>query len=226
MHVPYDEDLGVHPQSEGFTQHRVWDFAGTAPDQYPLMLHFPYFQLYRQQVVKQADLVLAMQLCGESFTAEQKRRNVDYYEPLTVRDLAYDYAAEALLMDLRDLHHNTAGGLHMASLAGGWSALVAGFGGMRDQGGLLSFAPGLPEGLDRLAFRIVRGDGVLCVEVLPQQVTYELKRSQAPLVVRHQDEDLELQPGEPVVRPLERRVEATPAPYQPAGRAPFRRRRD
>jgi alpha,alpha-trehalose phosphorylase len=245
MHVPYDEALGVHPQSEGFTAHAPWDFAATGAEEYPLMLHHPYFQLYRSQVIKQADLVLAMQMCPEAFTDEQKRRNVDYYEPLTVRDsslssatqavlaaevgylgLAYDYAAEALLMDLRDLHHNTAGGLHMASLAGGWSALVAGFGGMRDEAGLLSFAPGLPEGLDRLAFRIVRGDGVLCVEVLPQQVTYELKRSAAPLVVRHQGEDLELQPGEPVVRPLERRVEATPAPYQPAGRAPFRRRRD
>jgi alpha,alpha-trehalose phosphorylase len=245
MHVPFDEELGVHPQSEGFTKHSSWDFAGTGADQYPLMLHFPYFQLYRHQVVKQADLLLAMQLCGEAFTPEQKRRNVDYYEPLTVRDsslssatqavlaaevgylsLAYDYAAEALLMDLRDLHHNTAGGLHMASLAGGWTALVSGFGGMRDEGGRLSFSPGLPEGLDRLAFRIVRGDGVLCVEVLPQQVTYELKRSEATLVVRHLGEDVELRAGEPVVRPLDRRVEATPAPFQPAGRAPFRRRRD
>jgi alpha,alpha-trehalose phosphorylase len=114
----------------------------------------------------------------------------------------------------------------MASLAGGWTALVSGFGGMRDEGGRLSFSPGLPEGLDRLAFRIVRGDGVLCVEVLPQQVTYELKRSEATLVVRHLGEDVELRAGEPVVRPLDRRVEATPAPFQPAGRAPFRRRRD
>jgi alpha,alpha-trehalose phosphorylase len=242
--VPYDDDLGVHPQSDGFTKHSTWDFARTGADEYPLMLHHPYFQLYRHQVVKQADLVLAMQLCGEAFTLEQKRRNVDYYEPLTVRDsslssatqavlcaevgylaLAYDYAAEAALMDLRDLHHNTAGGLHMASLAGGWTALVSGFGGMRDEAGVLSFFPGLPEGLDRLAFRVVRGDGVLCVEVLPQQVTYELLRSTVPLTIRHGGEELELVPDEPAVRPLERRVEQTPAPFQPAGRAPFRRRR-
>lgn len=244
MYVPYDESLGVHPQSEGFTLHHPWDFAGTAPEQYPLMLHFPYFQLYRHQVVKQADLVLAMQLCGDAFTPEQKRRNVDYYEPLTVRDsslssatqavlaaevgylsLAYDYAAEALLMDLRDLHHNTAGGLHMASLAGGWTALVAGFGGMRDEAGLLSFDPCLPEGLDRLAFRIVRGEGVLLVEVLPDQVTYRLLRSEQALRIRHRGEELEVPAGRPVVRPLARRVEAVPAPFQPQGRAPFHRAR-
>ena len=244
MRVPYDEELGVHQQSDGFTKHAAWDFAATGANEYPLMLHHAYFQLYRSQVVKQADLVLAMQLCGDAFTPEQKRRNVDYYEPLTVRDsslssatqavmaaevgylaLAYDYAAEAALMDLRDLHHNTAGGLHMASLAGGWTALVAGFGGMRDEAGVLSFCPGLPEGLERLAFRLVRGDGVLGVEVLPEQVTYVLLQGTGPLVVRHQDEELSLVAGEAVVRPLARREEATPAPFQPVGRAPFRRSR-
>ncbi|MCY7364489.1 MAG: family 65 glycosyl hydrolase [Frankiaceae bacterium] len=243
MHIPYDERLGVHPQSEGFTDHARWHFADTEPTEYPLMLHFPYFQLYRHQVVKQADLVLAMQLCGEAFTPEQKRRNVDYYEPLTVRDsslssasqavlaaevgyfsLAYDYAAEAALMDLRDLHDNTAGGLHMASLAGGWTALVSGFGGMRDSGGRLSFRPGLPEGIDRLAFRIVRRDGVLLVEVEQHQVTYSLVRGEEPLVVRHEDEDVEVRPGEAVLRPLRRRPDGVPPP-QPAGRAPARRRR-
>jgi trehalose/maltose hydrolase-like predicted phosphorylase len=116
------------------------------------MLHAPYFQLYRRQVIKQADLVLAMHWCPQEFTAEQKARNVDYYERITVRDsslsactqavmcaevghleLAYDYAWEAALVDLRDLHANTRDGLHMASLAGAWSAIVEGFGGLRER---------------------------------------------------------------------------------------------
>ena len=122
MVVPYDERLGVHPQSEGFTDHARWDFEGTGPDQYPLLLHFPYFDLYRKQVVKQADLVLALHLRGDAFTAEEKERNFAYYEALTVRDsslsactqavvaaeighleLAYDYLGEAALVDLADL---------------------------------------------------------------------------------------------------------------------------
>ncbi len=173
MYVPYDDALGVHPQADGFTAHEVWDFEATAPEQYPLLLHFHYFDLYRKQVVKQADLVLALYLRGSAFTLEQKRRDFDYYEPLTVRDSSlsaciqsvmaaevgylarsYDYLREAALMDLDDLERNTRDGLHMASLAGTWIALVAGFGGMRDQDGVLRFRPRLPDQVTRLAFAL------------------------------------------------------------------------
>ena len=135
VHIPYDEELGVHPQCEGFTTLREWDFRDNT--EYPLLLHEPYVRLYPAQVVKQADLVLAMQWQSHAFTAEQKARNVDYYERRTTRDsslsactqavmcaevghleLAHDYAYEAALIDLRDLHHNTGDGLHLASLAG------------------------------------------------------------------------------------------------------------
>jgi alpha,alpha-trehalose phosphorylase len=130
VYVPYDEPLGIHPQAEGFTRYAPWDFTASR-DQKPLMLHAPYFQLYCRQVVKQADLVLAMHWCPESFTAEQKARNVDYYERITVRDsslsactqsvmcaevghpeLAHDYAREAALIDLRDLHGPSAAAAH------------------------------------------------------------------------------------------------------------------
>jgi alpha,alpha-trehalose phosphorylase len=138
--MPYDERLGVHPQAEGFTNHDQWDFRHTRTDQYPLLLHFPYFDLYRKQVVKQADLVLAMYLCGDAFTPEEKLRNFAYYDAITVRDsslsasvqailaaevgaldLAYDYLGEAALIDLDDRERNTRDGLHLASLAGSWT---------------------------------------------------------------------------------------------------------
>ena len=125
-------DAGSPPPADGFTGHEVWDFANTTAEQYPLLLHFPYFDLYRKQVVKQADLVLAMQLRPDAFTQEQKARNFAYYERLTVRDsslsacvqaviaaeighldLAEDYLAEAALMDLDDLEHNTTNGLRI-----------------------------------------------------------------------------------------------------------------
>ncbi len=160
MYIPFDERIGVHPQHDSFTDYARWDFKDTPEDKYPLLLHFPYFQLYRRQVVKQADLVLAMYLRPDAFSAEQKAANFAYYEPLTVRDsslsacvqgviaaevgqldLAHDYLAEAALMDLRDVEHNTSDGLHMASLAGAWLALVAGFGGLRAGHGSLAFCP-------------------------------------------------------------------------------------
>ncbi|HWE28799.1 MAG TPA: glycosyl hydrolase family 65 protein, partial [Polyangia bacterium] len=193
MFIPWDDVLQVHPQSEGFTQHELWNFDRTKADQYPLFLHFPYFDLYRKQVVKQPDLVLALHLRGDAFSAEQKWRDFDYYERITVRDsslsactqavmaaevghlgLALDYLAEAALMDLHDLEHNTRDGLHIASLAGTWIALVAGFGGLRDHGGVLSFSPRLPDGLTQLGFNIMRRGVVLRVQIDSRQASYRL----------------------------------------------------
>ncbi len=96
MLIPYDEELGVHPQAEAFTEHEIWDFDATAPEQYPLLLHFPYFDLYRKQVVKQADLVLALHLRGDVFSDEEKARDFAYYERLTVRDSSLSACTQAV----------------------------------------------------------------------------------------------------------------------------------
>jgi alpha,alpha-trehalose phosphorylase len=236
--VPYDEVLRVHEQSEGFTRHARWDFEQTQERSYPLLLHYPYFDLYRRQVVKQADLVLAMQLRGDAFTPEEKARNFAYYEQITVRDsslsactqavmaaevgcldLAYAYAAEAAFMDLHDLEHNTADGLHIASLAGAWTALVAGFGGMRDHDGLLTFAPRLPPGLTGLAFTIRHRGMRLRVHTDGRAVTYTMTDHGGTMDVLHHGERITMESGRPLTRPV------TPAPvppivHQPAGRAP------
>jgi alpha,alpha-trehalose phosphorylase len=237
MDLPYDERLQVTPQAETFTDHATWNFAHTAPDQYPLFLHFPYFDLYRKQVVKQADLVLAMQLRGDAFSPEQKVRNFAYYEPLTVRDsslsasiqavlaaevgqlqLAYDYLGEAALIDLHDLHHNVQDGLHMASLAGAWTALVGGFGGMRLQNGSLCFAPRLPDALERLAFRLLFRDCRLRVEVTAKEATYQLLDGSL-LKVLHHGEEITISKDKTVTRPIPS-IKAGPRPTQPPGRAP------
>ncbi len=240
--IPRDEELGVHCQSEAFTEHDVWDFEGTAPEQYPLLAHFPYFDLYRKQVLKQADLVLAMHLCGDSFSAEEKARNFAYYERLTVRDsslsastqavmaaevghmqLAYDYLCEAALIDLDDIQHNTRDGMHIASLAGTWLGAVAGFGGMRDHGGVLRFTPRLPDALRRLAFRLCFRGRRLLVEVEHGQATYSLLEGEAIEIVHH-GRRATVEPR----RALSRKINPAPVrepPSQPAGRAPQRRGR-
>jgi len=241
MTIPFDETLGVHPQAEGFTRHQVWDFAGTSAGQYPLMLHFPYFDLYRKQVVKQADLVLAMHLFSGAFTAEQKARNFEYYERLTVRDsslsactqaviaaetghldLAFDYLGEAALMDLHDLEHNTRDGVHIASLAGTWAALVSGFGGFRDLDGTFSFTPRLPQGLIRLAFTLLIRGRRLRVEVTHAEATYTLTDGD-PLEIMHHGQPVSLSAGTPQARPIPAAPSRT-RPSQPPGREPVRRR--
>jgi alpha,alpha-trehalose phosphorylase len=241
MLIPYDDELGVNPQAEEFTEHAAWDFAGTAPEQYPLMLHFPYYDLYRKQVVKQADLVLAMFRRGDAFSPEATARNFEYYEPLTVRDsslsasiqaviaaevghleLAYDYFAEAALLDLGDIHHNTKDGIHLASLAGAWIAAVSGFGGMRDYGGSLRFNPRLAPMLSRLAFRLAFRGRRIKVEVEQRRATYTLMDGD-PLEIMHHDEAVTVAPGDPETRPIPSAPLRDP-PSQPPGRAPTRRR--
>jgi alpha,alpha-trehalose phosphorylase len=240
MLVPYDETLGIHPQAEAFTAHQPWDFARTAPEQYPLLLHIPYFDLYRKQVVKQADLVLALHLRGDAFSEESKARDFAYYEALTVRDsslsactqavvaaevghleLAYDYFGEAALIDLDNLEHNTRDGLHIASLAGAWIVAVAGFGGMRDHDGSLTFAPRLPERLNRLAFRLCFRGRRLKVEVESDQARYSLLEG-GPLELTHHGQTISVFARKPVTRAIPP-PPARDAPRQPPGRAPARR---
>jgi alpha,alpha-trehalose phosphorylase len=239
MYIPFDERLGVHPQHEGFTDYARWDFKNTPEDHYPLLLHYPYFQLYRKQVVKQADLVLAMYMRSEAFTAEEKARNFAYYEPLTVRDsslsactqsvvaaevgqldLAHDYLAEAALMDLRDVEHNTADGVHMASLAGAWMALVAGFGGMRAGSGTLSFNPHLPGGLTELKFRLRYRGRKLKVTIGADRAKYELIDGE-PLALVHHGKEFKL--GKRAASHDIPPVKAGTPPEQPPGRTPYGR---
>jgi alpha,alpha-trehalose phosphorylase len=241
MVIPYDEMMQVHPQTEAFTSHQAWDFEHTPPDNYPLLLHYPYFDLYRKQVVKQADLVLAMFICGDSFTDEEKARNFAYYEPLTVRDsslsagtqaivaaevghleLAYDYFGEAALMDLDDLEHNTRDGIHIASVAGTWIAAVAGFGGMRDHQGELSFKPRLPGALTRMRFRLMFRGRRLLVEVGHHHAHYSLLRGE-PLEIMHYDERVMVNGDEPLRLDIPE-LTPRPAPRQAPGREPTKRR--
>jgi alpha,alpha-trehalose phosphorylase len=243
MSIPYDEDLGVHPQAAGFTRHQVWDFAKTPAGHYPLFLHYPYFDLYRKQVVKQADLVLAMQMRGDHFTAEQKARNFDYYERLTVRDsslsactqaviaaevgqlgLAYDYLGEAALVDLDNLQHNTSDGVHIASLAGTWISLVVGFAGLRYGKEMVGFAPRLPDDITRLAFNILIRGQRLRVEVTHDRARYSIDDGE-PLEIMHHGKPVKLSGGKPQQRSIPK-ITPGPRPTQPPGREPEPRHGD
>jgi alpha,alpha-trehalose phosphorylase len=240
--IPRNEH-GMPEQDRGSTGHARWDFEATAAEKgYPLLLHAPYFDLYRKQVVKQADLVLAMHWCGDSFTREEKAAGFAYYEELTVRDsslsactqavlaaevghldLAYDYLTEAALMDLGDREHNTADGVHVASLAGAWIALVCGFGGMRDHDGRLSFAPRLPSVLSRLSFAVRwRGCKVRVVTTGDTaRYTVEDGPDTALELVHHQT-PFTLSTDEPVELPVPVLEPPGDTPRQPAGRQPLR----
>ncbi|HEY8452819.1 MAG: glycoside hydrolase family 65 protein [Micromonosporaceae bacterium] len=246
MVIPYDEELGVHQQCEGFTRFQEWDFSATKDEHYPLLLTHPYFDLYRKQVIKQADLVLAMHWRGNMFTPEQKKRNFHYYEQRTVRDsslsactqavlaaetgyleLAHDYIGEAALIDLHDSHQNTRDGVHLAALAGSWIALVAGLGGMRDHDGVLSFAPRLPSRISRLEFSLLWRGLRLRVSVRHHEVTYYLREGEhedgSTIELVHHGQPVLVTVGSPVTLPIPEMPDPGPEPRQPPGRAPLRR---
>ena len=217
MYVPYDSDRGIHPQDDSFLEKDVWPFATTPVDHYPLLLHYHPLVIYRHQVIKQADVVLAMFLLGDEFTIEQKRRNFDYYDPLTTGDsslsacvqailaaeigyeeLAEEYFQYALLMDLADVNGNVVDGVHIASTGGVWMALTYGFAGMRDHGGVLRFDPRLPTSWRRLAFPLRFRERTLRVTLESERLQLQLEEGE-PLEVEVRGELVRLLPGSEAV---------------------------
>ena len=135
-------------------------------------------------------------------------------------ELACDYFRESAFMDLRDIAGNTAEGLHIASLAGAWLAAVAGFGGMRDHGDMLTFAPRLPEDLAGLSFRLTYRGRRIRVDLSREKASYHLLEG-SELGLTHHGKRFKLSPGVPEVQsypPLTKRPTVSP----PIGRAALR----
>ncbi|MGI8574991.1 MAG: glycoside hydrolase family 65 protein [Egibacteraceae bacterium] len=216
MHVPYDDERGVIPQDAHFLEREVWDFANTPPQKYPLLLHYHPLVIYRHQVIKQADVILALFLLGNEFTREEKRRNFTYYDPLTTSDSSLSPPVHAivaaqigdlekalshfrltLLMDLADVGTNAAHGVHVAAAGGTWMALTYGFAGLRDFDGQISFDPRLPEEWEHLRFSLTVAGSLFDVELTHDHMRFSV-RSGPGLKIAVRDEDVVLSPEAPV----------------------------
>ncbi|MBW8270493.1 glycoside hydrolase family 65 protein [Caldovatus aquaticus] len=216
MYLPWDERLRIHPQDDSFLDKQRWDFAGTPADHYPLLLHYHPLNLYRAQVIKQADTVLAMFLLNGQFTPEEKKRNFDYYDPITTHDSSLSVCIQAIVaaeigymtkameyfrfaaeMDLSDVGGNMRHGAHIASIGGTWMALTYGFAGMRDGEGRISFRPRLPAEWRLLRFPLTIRGRRLRVEVRHDLTTYRLEAGDA-LTVFHAGEAVTLTVAAPV----------------------------
>jgi len=217
MYVPYDEGMGIHLQDGNFLEREEWDFEGVPAEKYPLLLHFHPLVIYRHQVIKQADVVLAMVLLGDQFAEDQKRRNFDFYDPLTTGDsslsvsvqsiLAFElgriekarnYLHCALMMDLADVGANVQHGCHIASMGGTWMALIYGAAGMRDYGGKISFNPAPGKQMKGLKFSLlVRGCRLkVDLDREARSATYILMEGDE-LEIKHEGRQLRLTKGKP-----------------------------
>jgi alpha,alpha-trehalose phosphorylase len=216
MFLPYDEDLGIHPQDASFLERERWNFETTPSEKYPLLLHFHPLVIYRHQVLKQADVVLAMFLRGQHFSTDQKRRNFDYYDPITTgdsslsacvqsivagevghADLATEYFDQALYLDLANTQGNTADGVHIANAGGVWAGLVYGFAGLVDRGDHLRFHPRLPERWTSMRFRLKRHDSDLTVELDADGATVEVLSGNA-VPIRSEGEIVSVESGDSI----------------------------
>lgn len=220
MYLPFDEQRGIHKQDDSFLDKAPWDFANTPKDHYPLLLHYHPLVIYRHQVLKQADVVLAMYLLDDAFSREQKARNLTYYEPLTTHDStlsscihaiefaevgqlerAYAFFYDTVRMDLDNHHGNTEYGVHIACMAGSLASVVNGFGGLRLRADGPHFHPRLPAQWQQLTFKVHYAGRVIRFSAEGDKASYQLVSGQ-PLTVFHHGQPLALG-AQPVTLPLE-----------------------
>ncbi len=217
MHIPFDRRRGIHPQDANFLEREVWDLGRTPRERFPLLLHYHPLVIYRYQVIKQADIVLAMFLLGDQFDLDRKRANFEYYDPLTTGDSslsacvqcaiaaeigdeerALEYFRYAVLMDLADVAGNVSDGVHIAAAAGSWIAIVNGFGGVRDYDGRLSLDPHLPRTWRSLDFSLRFRDRQVRIRLSHDEERYTLETGQK-LNIRIREDQYVLVVGEPLV---------------------------
>src|SRR5215217_6819781 len=238
MYIPYDQTRGITPQDSHFLEQARWDFEHVPTDKYPLLLFFHPLTIYRYQVIKQADLVLAMLLLPHEFSQDLKRRNFEYYDPLTTGDSslsaciqsivaaevgdlekADQYAALATLMDLGDVAGNVRDGCHIAAMGGVWLLYVCGFAGLRDYGGTLRFSPRMPSALGHVAFCLTVRDRILEVSLSPRTTTYRLLKGQ-DLCLWHEGQEVRLSSDAPNVSQLNAMCGPSPSPVPTHDQAP------
>lgn len=205
MYMPYSEKHSIHPQDDSFLEKEVWDFENTPKENYPLLLHYHPLVIYRHQVCKQADVVLALFLLGNKFSHEQKRKDYDYYEKVTTHDSslstcifsivandigyhkkAYDYFIKTARMDLDDYQGNTHHGVHTANMAGSWMCIVNGFAGMRVYNDVLSFKPYIHNGWEKYSFKITYRGSIIKLTINSIETIYELLEGKE-LEIIHRD---------------------------------------
>ncbi|MCK8635180.1 glycoside hydrolase family 65 protein [Apilactobacillus kunkeei] len=194
IYFPYNFEYQINAQDETFFSKAIWPFDETPKDKYPLLLHYHPLNIYRYQVNKQADTVLADLLFPETIDDDQLKREFDYYEKITTHDSslsrsifsalaarmgnmekAYSYFSDTVRMDLTDLQGNTEDGLHLANLGGSWLSVVQGFAGMQvTSAGELKLIPHLPAEWDGFEFRIVFNGRLLDIHIVKGKTSIKL----------------------------------------------------
>lgn len=193
MYLPYDETLQINPQDDSFLQKKAWDFTNTPREDYPLLMHYHPLHLYRYQVCKQADTVMAYFILEDYQSLQTMRNSFEYYEKITTHDSslstcifsimasrlgyhekAVKYFNHSAKLDLFDTHHNTKDGIHTANMGGNYMAIVYGFAGLRLKEDGLHFAPFLPSVFQEYTFTVQYRGSQIKVSIADSESKFEL----------------------------------------------------
>ena len=193
MYLPYDENTKLFEQHMGYFHLPHVDINAIPPEQFPLYSHWSYERIYRNDMVKQPDVLMFFLLYGSEFTREQLEANFDFYEPRCIHESSLSPSIHSILacrlgrlakaeslfdfatrMDLDNYNRNTCEGLHTTSIAGAWMNIVCGFGGLRTDAATLTLAPSIPKGWTGYSFRVCTGGSILKVTVDQHSVKLQL----------------------------------------------------
>ena len=202
MYLPYDKNTKLFEQHQGYFHLPHIDISAIPAGQFPLYSHWSYERIYRNDMIKQPDVLMFFLLYGSEFTREQLEANFDFYEPRCIHESSLSPSIHSILacrlgrmekaeelfdfatrMDLDNYNRNTGEGLHTTSIAGAWMNIVCGFGGLRSDAKELTLAPSIPHGWKRYCFRICAGGSVLKITVTQENVTLAVVRGNAVPVV-------------------------------------------
>ena len=207
MYIPYQEETGIFEQHEGYFNLPHIDIDQISMEEFPLYHHWTYDRIYRNNMLKQPDVLMMMLLYNKDFTKEQLESNYDYYEPKCIHESslspsvhsilasqlkkeeeAYKFFGFATRMDLDNYNRNTGEGLHTTSIAAAWMNIVYGFGGMRSDGKELSFAPSLPKQWEGYSFRVHWKGDILFVAIDKDRMRISSKKGSGIKILIYEKE--------------------------------------
>ncbi|MEG0749881.1 MAG: glycoside hydrolase family 65 protein [Carnobacterium sp.] len=210
MYEPYDEELGIFVQHDTFLDKDLRSVSSLDAAEQPINQHWSWDKILRSCFIKQADVLQGIYYLNDEFTMEEKQRNFDFYEPMTVHESSLSPAIHAVLaaelgkkekavelyartarLDLDNYNNDTEDGLHITSMSGGWLAIIQGFAGMRTVDQQLSFKPFCPENWQGYNFMIKYRERLLQITVAKEAVTVALIEGE-PLKIKLYEEIVEL----------------------------------
>jgi maltose phosphorylase len=202
MYLPFNQELGVFVQHDTFLDKDLMTVDQLSPEDRPLNQKWSWDKILRSCFIKQADVLQGLYFLNHEYSLEEKRRNFDFYEPMTVHESslspcihsilaaelgmeekAYEMYNRTARLDLDNYNNDTEDGLHITSMTGSWLAIVQGFAGMRTANETLSFAPFIPSTWEQYNFKIVYRGHTIKVEVTKDKVTISQEGEELSLVL-------------------------------------------